>query len=275
MNTQQRIEIDRFITQGEYDNSFSIWSGNTFMDQAVNGSRALKEALSSEVLTRSAQVPVLTYPDSRLNINARAKFTPIVEGLFPRGEQSIVLDMLEKSVIFLTPATIETVLQKSPWLHTAWDLANMYLTSIRAKALSDTEQVIVGLSEEMTCYVSMSYFVSNDRFEDYVIHEATHIFHNCKRKIIELADSRRREWLLEIDCSKRETFAYACEAYSRILVLGATRAERSKLLVELIEGSIPAHDRFDEEEYVDILQEAVAARNGWKRILARCSPGRP
>jgi hypothetical protein len=26
------------------------------------------------------------------------------------------------------------------------------------------------------------------------------------------------------------------------------------------------------DEYVDILSEAVSARNGWKRILARCAP---
>jgi hypothetical protein len=35
---------------------------------------------------------------------------------------------------------------------------------------------------------------------------------------------------------------------------------------------MPADDRLDVEEYLDILREAVAARNGWKRILARCSP---
>jgi len=55
---------------------------------------------------------------------------------------------------------------------------------------------------------------------DYAIHEAAHIFHNCKREMIGLPATRRREWLLDIDYAKRETFAYACEAYSRILELG-------------------------------------------------------
>jgi hypothetical protein len=32
--------------------------------------------------------------------------------------------------------------------------------------------------------------------------------------------TRRREWPLELAFAKRETFAYACEAYSRILELG-------------------------------------------------------
>ena len=30
-----------------------------------------------------------------------------------------------------------------------------------------------------------------------------------------------------------------------------------------------------EDEYIDILREAVSARNGWKRILERCSPRKP
>ena len=35
----------------------------------------------------------------------------------------------------------------------------------------------------------------------------------------------------------------------------------------------PGDDSIDLDEYLDILQDAVAARNGWKRILQRCAPG--
>ncbi len=35
-------------------------------------------------------------------------------------------------------------------------------------------------------------------------------------------ETHQREWLLDIDFRKRETFAYACEAYSRILEAGST-----------------------------------------------------
>jgi len=35
---------------------------------------------------------------------------------------------------------------------------------------------------------------------------------------------------------------------------------------------MPPDERVDGAKYVDILREAVAARNGWKRILERCSP---
>ena len=87
--------------------------------------------------------------------------------------------------------------------------------------------------------------------------------------------TRRREWLPNIDYAKRETIAYSCETYSRILELGKTRSERIRLLSEHAEGPMPPDERVDEDEYVDILREAVSARNGWKRILDRCSPAKP
>ena len=34
----------------------------------------------------------------------------------------------------------------------------------------------------------------------------------------------------------------------------------------------PGDDSIDLDEYLDILQEAVKARNGWKRFLLRCAP---
>lgn len=210
-----------------------------------------------------------------MDIFAREKFTPMVRGLFPQGEQSVILDMLERSVVILTPAAINTALERARWLSTAWKLANIYLASLDAKPLTDSAPDIVGLSEETTCYVSMKYFSNNNPFEDYVVHEAAHIFHNCKRETIGLPATRRREWLLEIDYAKRETFAYACEAYSRILELGETRSARSRLLSELAEGPMPPDERVEGAEYVDILREAVAARNGWKRMLERCSPYQP
>jgi hypothetical protein len=43
-------------------------------------------------------------------------------------------------------------------------------------------------------------------------------------------------------------------------------------LAELALKPLPGDDRVDGEEYLDILGEAVAVRNGWKRILSRCSP---
>ncbi len=175
MNILQRTELDRFLTSGSHDNLFKVWTGDTFVGRARNGDTALRSALISAVTMLAGQVaPAHQYFD--LDISTRAKFAPMVRGIFPQSEQSIILDMLDRSVVFLTPSTINTVLEKATWLNTAWNLANIYLASLGAKTLTDDAQAIVGLSEETTCYVSMKYFSNNNPLEDYVIHEAARIF---------------------------------------------------------------------------------------------------
>src|SRR5438034_4166136 len=57
---------------------------------------------------------------------------------------------------------------------------------------------------------------------------------------------------------KRETFAYACEAYARIVELGVTSAARLALVEELAAGRRPPDERVDGDEYVDALREAAA-----------------
>ncbi len=144
----------------------------------------------------------------------RRKVAPMVRGLFPKAEQDKVLVVLERSVIFLTQNNIEKLLYEQSWEGTAWDLANLYLLSVGAEAIAEDAPRLVGLSQETTCFVSPAYFSENDPFEDFVVHEAAHIFHNCKRETVGLPQTRTREWLLDIDFRKRETFAYSCEAYS-------------------------------------------------------------
>lgn len=114
--------------------------------------------------------------------------------------------MFDRSVIFLTPDNIAHVVTAANWLTTAWDLANLYLGSVGAAPLGGHSIDLLGLSEETTCFVSMEYFTSKDRYSDYVVHEAAHVFHNCKRGTIGLPETQRREWLLDIEYSKRELF---------------------------------------------------------------------
>ena len=268
-------EIETYLKVGRHDPKFEAWPGSGFFDRSQNGSNTLREALVAEVLARTQRRPFITPPDDLdLRQFAHQKFSGMVKGFFPKAEQTIVLSMLERSVVFLTPRNIASVLRDMPWLDTAWDLANLYLASHSAELLSVEAQPILGLSIETTCYVSTDYFRSANPFDDFVLHEAAHVFHNCKREMLGLPHSRHREWLLEIEYRKRETFAYACEAYSRLLELGRNSKHRQDLLSELAATPLPNDERVDGAEYLDILAEAVTARNGWKRILARCSPSR-
>jgi hypothetical protein len=56
----------------------------------------------------------------------------MVQGLFPAHEQPVVLDVLARSVVYLTPQNIETVLRGEVHRHTAWSLVNLYLLSCNA-----------------------------------------------------------------------------------------------------------------------------------------------
>ncbi len=267
--------IERYLASGEYDAMHFAWDGDNFMECGRIGTAALIEALIATVRKRSAHV-VAPQELGALELIAfgRTRLAPMVRGLFPPNEQEAVLDVLARSIVFLTRGNIESVLAGTPWLNTAWDLANLYLGSVNVDLLSDNAPQIFGLSEETTCYVSMAYFEKQNPFDDFVVHEAAHIFHNCKRETIGLPAMRGREYLLDINFRKRETFAYACETYSRIIACGGDLAARKTLLSTYAQGTMPAPSELDTIEYLDILGEAVAARNGWKRILARCSASR-
>jgi hypothetical protein len=163
------------------------------------------------------------------------------------------------------------VIQEVSFASSAWQIANVYLCGINAPTLGDGQFRALGMSKETRCYVSLAYFEDENPFADYVVHEAAHIFHNAKREHLGLPHTRRREWMLDIDFAKRETFAYTCEVYSRILEQGSTLAQRLALLERYAEQPIPSEDRVDTDEHRDILGEAVGARNAWKHILSRCA----
>jgi hypothetical protein len=74
-------------------------------------------------------------------------------------------------------------------------------------------------------------------------------------------------------CSqKRETFAYACEAYARILERAPKPRDRLGLATEYSSKVRVSAERVDPVEVNGILADASAARNGWKVILGRCAP---
>jgi hypothetical protein len=266
-------EIARYIATGDHDSLYLAWPGDGLLDRAEVGERDLKSALLQEIERRETG---RTLPAEILELDVtaftRAKVEPMVRGLFPVRERDVVLRVLETSVVFLTPATIRKVIADGDWLSTSWDLANLYLMSIGAELLSEDAPRIVGLSEEKTCYVSAEYFRERGRFDDFVVHEAAHVFHNTERRTIGLTETRRREWLLEIEFRRRETFAYACEAHSRVIEHAPRPRDRSGVVEELIQEGVACDERSDVAELEDILRDAAKARNGWKRILARCAP---
>jgi len=266
-------EIKRYLRTGDHDHDFAEWPGRDYLSRVTAGKQAMEDALVAEVKRLEAGQKLPSLPDDfDLATFAYRKFTPMVTGLFPANERETILELLGRSLVFITHENIEQVLREEHWLSSAWDLANLYLGSIGSKCLNGKPSYLVGLSQETSCYVSTDYFSDNDPFADFVVHEAAHVFHNWKRERVGLPHTRYQEWLLPIDFSKREEFAYACEAYGRILERAKSPADRRRQQVEYAEGWVPSTDRVNQSELIDILAEAVSTRNGWKRILKRCAP---
>lgn len=269
-----RDEINRFLHTGDYDPIFRAWSGDSALARIEWGHETFLDTLVSEVRRRQQEVTIVSpppIPGGNLTSFARQKLGPMVRGLFSRSEWTPVLAVLETSIVFLTPDTIESAIRQTNGLGTAWELANIYLASVGVDPLDGTERHIVGYSVETTCYVSLEYFANDDPFADFVGHEAAHVFHNTKCVSIGLPHTKHQEWLLPIAFRKRETFAYAVEAYSRIRELSKNQAERRSLLTQLLSGPPPPDERVDSQEYADILREAIGQRNGWRAILAQCT----
>ncbi|MBK6594376.1 MAG: hypothetical protein IPG23_17675 [Burkholderiales bacterium] len=275
LSAANKTAIRHYVKTGDYNANDRNWPGQNIVEALTNADKAMREGLIAAVLKRAPKtVQLPTPPIENLVALTRAKVQPMVNGLFPQVERAIVMKALETSVIFLTPENIESVLRTSPWLHTIWDLANMYLLQRGADPLSPDAPSIVGLSQETSCYLSLDYLKEpgNDPFADYLVHEAAHVFHNCRRCTIGLPETRTRHALLNIHYAKRETFAYACEAYSRILTMGNSLKCRRDALALHSQGSLPNKDVVNQKEYLDILAQAVGARNGWKHILHACAP---
>lgn len=267
-------EIERYVRCGHADIDAWAWPGD-YLQRSRRQHADLRGALVGEVRRLAEGHTHHPVPEGVGIELTRAKVEPMVRGLFPQIERDVVLATLEKSVVYVTSDTIEQIILNQTWDRSAWDLANLYLLAVGAELLGEGAPSIVGLSEGTTCYVSPDYFAEEDPFDDFVVHEVAHIFHNCKRRTIGLRETRRREWLLEIEFRKRETFAYSCEAYARIVSRAKGPAERRALATEYGSKRRISEERVDPAEVADIVAEAASVRNGWKAILTRCAPQRP
>jgi hypothetical protein len=267
-------EIERYLRTGETDPYHAAWPGNGYMASANRAHEDLRGALVREVRRLAEGLAHETLPQANAVALTRGKVEPMVRGLFPCVEQDRVLATMEKSVVFLTSANIEPLLLEHSYDSSAWKLANLYLASLGASLLSEDAPRLAGMSEETTCYVSADYFVEEDPFADFLVHEAAHIFHNCKRVTVGLPETRTKEWLLKIEFRKRETFAYSCEAYARVLERAKSPSERRVLAAAYGSKVRISEERVDPAEVASIVAEAAAVRNGWKVILARCAPVR-
>lgn len=269
-NPKVADEVERYLCTGDTDMKHLAWSGG-FMERVNRAHDDLRGALLQRVHQLASGKMHHPVPDGDAVALTRTKVEPMVRGLFPRTEQDLILAKLEKSVVFLTRANVDSILLKEGFHRAAWDLANLYLSSVGADLLGEAAPSLFGLSQETTCYVSPEYFAEQDPFADFVVHEAAHVFHNCKRRTLGLRETRSKEWLLQIDFHERETFAYSCEGYACVVRRAESPTARRALAEEYARTVRVPDERVDSEEVADIVRAASDSRNGWKVVLSRCA----
>ena len=212
-------EIERYLRTGDTDTHARAWPGDV-MERGRRQHADLRGALVEEVrrlATGRSHEPV----PANVGVEfTRAKVEPMVRGLFPRAEQDAVLATFEKSVVYVTSDTIEPIILQQMWDRSRGP-SRTCTSSVSARSCSGKRAArIVGMSEETTCYVSPEYFAEDDPFADFIVHEAAHIFHNCKRRTVGLRETRRKEWLLDIEFTRARDL--------RLLVRGVRAHRRAR-----------------------------------------------
>ncbi len=265
--------ITEFLRTGHADPMHPEWSGSSFLERARRAHDELTSALVAEMRARSAAKGWGTRVELPKDMTAytRALAEPMVRGLFARTDHEPVLQLLERSAVVVTDDTVETIIQRSAYLSTGWDVANLYLLGIGAEVLGDGKRLAVGFSENFKCYITPQYFEERGPFEDFLLHECAHVLHDAKLETIGLPMTRSRERLVELEFRERETFAYSCEAFATISA-GRSPAERADLAAAFRERRPYPKGAVDVAKVEEIVSDAAAMRNGWKHVLERCAP---
>lgn len=267
-----RESIDRYLNTGDYHPFDSGFPGTNALEIAKSVGSILRESLLVAIAKSRAQSRFVAAGRVPKNLKSytRRRVEPMVTGLFPTVERRNILQLLQASTVFVTDETMPRIVEYES-LGTAWTIANMYLLSHQAVPLAEDTGSILGMASETRSYISIEYFAETNPYCSYLVHECAHAFHNNKRRVVGLPETRKKQWLLPISFRHRETFAYSCEFYSTIVARSKTKADRLHQLSAYRKLSPCPEECVDAAEVDAILEQAVNARNGWKAILKRCS----
>ena len=113
-------------------------------------------------------------------------------------------------------------------------------------------------------HVRWSAYETKDPYSDVVVHEAAHMLHYLKPRLYGLHVRRGQERFVDIEFCHRELFAYASEAYSRV-ILHSERKSRIAFAEKMQEGAF-SFPRAELADVAALVLEAARSRNGWHVI---------
>jgi hypothetical protein len=226
-------QVERFLATG-------AWAGGR------HGVAPMRELLTRIVAWRAARAPGLrSRPPADPAAVVRDRIGSLIEGLFDPIDAATLIAVIPTRVRVLTPSTFPAAALAVP-LSTAWDLANLLLDDLRVPTLSDDVPQLDGICAAGCAWVLPRAFAASPH-SDVLVHEVAHLLHLLRRDEVGLSGEGL---LIGVPPRRRETFAYACEAWAIALRAGGLQPEAPPL------GQDDA--RVDRKRLERLLAEAAA-----------------
>jgi hypothetical protein len=267
--------LELFLRTGEetWDGAGSGRFSRAQLDQDDVFSQAAKTSLRrlfdrlGVLLPADAQLVPLVDQES-----IRQRVEPMVKGLVQRDWQDVALRELTRRTFVLnyqgTKAALEAELSTG-WLKTAWQVLWACFEDYGLKP-AGLQIECDGLSGGEFAHVRWPAYETADAYSDVVVHEAAHLLHYLKPEHFGLHLKRGQERFVDVEFRHRELFAFACEAYSRVVLQGGLKARMSFAARMREDAFTFSLDHLD--DVAALVLTAAGARSGW-RVIGEATRG--
>jgi hypothetical protein len=262
------ILIERFLRTGE-----RTWEGSgsgqftlAQLKEDEAYTRATKTALRNllgllaNLLPEEAQSSPLVSPDS-----IRQRIEPMVSGLVQADWRDVASREITARMFILnlpgTKMALEAELSTC-FMGSAWQVLWALFEDYGLKP-DDIKVECDGMAGDYA-HVRWSAYETDDPYGDVVVHEAAHMLHYLKPSHYGFHVRRGQERFVDVEFQHRELFAYACEAYSRV-VLHGDRKSRGAFAEKMLDGAY-SFPQSQIKEVAELVLSAARARNGWRLI---------
>ena len=225
---------------------------------AKNALRALLHILAN-LLPAEAQLAPHIDPEM-----IRPRVELMVKGLVQDDWQEVALRELVSRTFVLNVRGAEAAMDElpscdmeSPW-RILWALYGDY-----GLKPDDIEMACDGLAGDFA-HVRWLAYETKDPYSGVVVHETAHLLHYLKPRNFGLHVRQHQGRFVDIEFRHRELFAYACEAYARVVLHGERKARIA--FAEKMQEDAFSFPCGQIEEVAALVLEAARARNGWRVI---------
>jgi hypothetical protein len=260
--------IEHFLRTGEEtwdgagSGSFSLAQFKQHEEYSHTVKAALRTlfGLLADLLPEEARSTPLVGPET-----IRSRINSMVKGLVQSDWQEIALCELSARTFVLNfqgaKAAIDAELSTC-YMGSAWQILWALFGDYGIKP-DEIRVECDGIAGDFA-HARWSAYETTDPYSDVVVHEAAHLLHYLKPGHYGLHVRRGQERLVDVEFRHRELFAYACEAFSRV-VLHRQRRLRISFAEKMLEDAF-SFPRGQIQQVAALVVDAARARRGWRII---------